>query len=77
MKKNPLEELLERDSSASIYDRNLTALAIEMHEVYNGITPTVINEIFTLRYQNQYNLGNWTHFDVPKVRTVNNGSHSV
>ena len=48
-----------------------------MHQIYNGITPTTMNEIFTLRYQNQYNLGNWTYFDVPKVRTVNHGSHSV
>ena len=48
-----------------------------MHEIYNGITPTIMNEIFTPRYQNQYNLGNWTYFDVPKVRTVNHGSHSV
>ena len=31
-------------------------------------------EIFTLR---QYNLTNWTYFDVPKVRTVNHGSESV
>ena len=77
MKKNPLEELLEIDSSASIYDRNLRALFIEMHEIYNGITPTIMNELFTLRYQNQYNLGNWTYIDVPKVRTVNHGSHSV
>ena len=36
-----------------------------------------MNEIFTRRHQNQYNLRNWTHFDVPKVRTVNHGSESV
>ena len=36
-----------------------------------------MNEIFTLRHQNQYNLRNWTYFDVPKVRTVNHGFESV
>ena len=36
-----------------------------------------MNEIFTLRHQNQYNLRNWTYFDAPKVRTVNHGSESV
>ena len=36
-----------------------------------------MNEIFTLRHQNQYNLRNWTYFDVPKVRTFNHGSESV
>ena len=36
-----------------------------------------MNEIFTLRHQNQYNLRNWTYFDAPKVSTVNQGSESV
>ena len=36
-----------------------------------------MNEIFTLRHQNQYNLRNWTYFDAPKVRTVSHGSESV
>ena len=36
-----------------------------------------MNEILTLRHQNQYNLRNWTYFDAPKVRTINNGSESV
>ena len=41
------------------------------------ILPTIMNEIFTLRHQNQYNLRNWTYFDALKVRTVNHGSESV
>ena len=36
-----------------------------------------MSEIFTLRNQNQYYLRNWTYFDAPKVRTVNQGSESV
>ena len=36
-----------------------------------------MNEIFTLRHQNQYNLRNWTYFYFPKVRTVNHGSEGV
>ena len=36
-----------------------------------------MNEIFTLRHQNQYNLRNRTYFDAPKVRTINHGSESV
>ena len=38
---------------------------------------TIMNEMFTLRHQNQYNLRNWTYIDTPKVRTVNHGSESV
>ena len=36
-----------------------------------------MNELFTLRLQNQCSHRNWTYFDVPKVRTVNHGSESV
>ena len=76
-KKSSSEELLETDSSASIQDRNLRTLAIDMYKIYQGISPNIMNEVFTLRHQNQYNFRNWTYFDVPKVRTVNNGSESV
>ena len=76
-KKSSFEQLLEIDSSVSVHDRNLRALATEMYKIYHGISPTIMNEIFTLRHQNQYNLRNWTYFDAPKVRTVNHGSESV
>ena len=68
-KKPSFEELLEIDSSVSVHDRNLRALATEMYKIYHGISPTIMKEIFTLRHQNQYNLRNWTYFDAPKVRT--------
>ena len=63
-KKSSFEELLEMDSSVSIHDRNLRTLAIEMFKMYHGISPTIMNEILTLRHQNQYNLRNWTYFDM-------------
>ena len=62
-KKSSFEELLEIDSSVSIHDRNLRALSIEIYKIYHCISPTIMNEIFTLRHQNQYNLRNWTDFD--------------
>ena len=58
-------------------DINLRAFATEMYKIYHGISPTTMNEIFTLRHRNQYNLRNWTYFDAPKVKTVNHGSESV
>ena len=48
-----------------------------MCKIYHGISPTIMNEIYTLRHQNQYSIKNWTYFDVPKVKTVNHGSESV
>ena len=73
-KKSSFEQLLEIDSSVSVHDRNLRALATEMYKIYHGISPTIMNDIFTLRHQNQYNLINWAYFDAPKV---NHGSESV
>ena len=60
--KSFFNELLEIDSSVSIRDRNLRALAIEMHKIDYGIAPTIIDEIFTLKNQDRYNLGNYTDF---------------
>ena len=76
-KKSPFEELLEIDSFVSVYDRNLKALTTEMYKMYHGISPTILNKIFTLRHQNQYNLRNWKYFDAPKVKIVNHSSESV
>ena len=58
IKKSFFKELLEIDSSVSIHDRNLGALAIEMYKIYHGIAPTIMDEILTLNNQDQYNLGN-------------------
>ena len=46
------------DSPVSIHERNLRVLAIEMYKIYYGIAPTIMDEIFTLNNQDQYNLGN-------------------
>ena len=73
-KKSSFEQLLEIDSSVSVHDRNLRALATEMYKIYNGISPTIMNEIFTLTRQNQYNFRYQIYFDAPKVRAVNHGS---
>ena len=50
--------MIEIDSSVSIHDKNLRALAIEMYKIYYGIALTIRDEIFTLKNQDQYDLGN-------------------
>ena len=55
--KSFFKELLEKDSSISIHDRNLRALAIEMYKIYYEMAPTIMDEIFTLKNRDQYNVG--------------------
>ena len=45
--KTSFEELLEIDSSVSIHDINLRALATEICSIYQSISPNTMNEIFT------------------------------
>ena len=39
--------LLEKDSSVSIRDRNIQCLATEMYKVSNGLSLSVVSNIFT------------------------------
>ena len=50
------KELLGKDNSVSIHYKNIQALAIEMHEVANGMSPEIMNEIFQLRKKSHNNL---------------------
>ena len=56
--KSFFKELLEKDSSVSIHNGNLRALAIEMYKIYYNMAPIIMDEIFTLKNQDQHSLGN-------------------
>ena len=64
-----LEQLLEKDQSFSIHERNIQKLAIEMYKVKNKIAPVPFQEIFTINQR-----GN---FVLPKINTVNRGEETV
>ena len=42
-------KLLEKGNSVSIHQRNLEILPIQMFKVGNGLSPVLMNDIFTLR----------------------------
>ena len=65
-KKSSFEELMETDSSVSVHNRNLRALATEMYTIYHGISPTIMSKIFKTSLI--------LKIDTPKGRTVNHGS---
>ena len=70
------KELLDIDGSVPIHNRNLQILATEMFEVYNNVAPAIFTEIFNKRNPT-YQLRHTSHFSIPPVRSVYNGTKSL
>ena len=69
------EELLSRDDSVTIHERNIQILAIEMYKVVNGYSPEILHEIFQLKERNIY--CSRFPFSTNNVRTVTYGIQSL
>ena len=65
------EQMLEKDGSFTIHQRNLQKLAIEMYKVKNGLSPDIMANLFTLKER-----GNGD-FVIPQVKTVNRGIETI
>ena len=76
-KQSSFEELLEKDGSVSIHIRNLQLLATEMYKVTKGLSPQIMNDVFTYKSQHSYNLRQISQFATPRVNTVYHGTESV
>ena len=63
------EQLLEKDQSFTIHERNIQKLAIEMYKVKNKMTPVPFQEIFTINKKGD--------FVIPKINTVKRGEETV
>ena len=61
-KQSSYEALFEKDGSVSIRKRSLQILATEMHIVSKGLSHSIITELFKLRDEQHYNLGNNAEF---------------
>ena len=73
------EELLKKDDSFSLHDRNLQKLAVLMYQVKNRLCPLPVQEIFT---QNVYakelrSNENGEVWEIPRVKTEHNGIESL
>ena len=49
------DELLLKDKSVTIHERNIQVVAIELYKVINGIAPDISKEIFQLKSSSLYN----------------------
>ena len=70
------EDLLEKDNSDKIHDRNIKLLAKEVYKVENNILPNVLGSFITKR-DLQYNLRHASIFLRDKFSTTSYGTESV
>ena len=45
--KEHLQELLQRNNSVTIHQKNIQTLALMMYKVVNKIAPTIVSELFS------------------------------
>ena len=60
-----------------MHHKNLQALAIEMFKVHTKTSPEIMQEVFQVKEEGNYNLRNQTDFVIPQVKSVNHGLESV
>ena len=70
------EELLRKDNSFTVHQRNLQKLATEMYKAQNDLSPSLVKSIFPER-EITYNLRNKNLFKANSVRTVFNGTEAI
>ena len=70
------EDLLKKDNSFKIHDKNIQSLAIELFKLEKGIANPILCDIFLLR-STDYNLRSQTDFSVSSVNTTHFGLNSL
>ena len=70
-------ELLEKDNSTTIHNRNIQLLATELFKVKNGLSPPFMNKIFVENAQHYYDLRKKAEFKRTNVKTVYNGTETL
>ena len=68
-------ELLDKDNSVTIHERNIQTLAIELYKVINGFSPEIMCNIFPIKENIKYHSKN--KFRTRNVRTVKYGTETL
>ena len=69
-RQSSFKELLERDNTVSVHNRNIQCLAIELYKVLNGICPDVMKDVFLLSRSSNYDIRSRRTFTTRSVKTV-------
>ena len=75
--KSNFKELLERDHSFTIHERNIQYLSIEAYKVKNGLSPVIMNDVFQFGKNSAYELRSGNHLQRTNIQTVHFGSESI
>ena len=75
-KSSSFEELLQKDESVTIHEKNIQKLATEMFKVFKNLSPPIVADLFEVR-QNNYNLKHRSYFSILNVKSVYHGSESL
>ena len=67
------EDLLKKDNSVTIHQRNIQFLAIEMFKALNGLGPEIMRSLFNIDYNTRKNKS----FHRPNVNSKYNGQNSI
>ena len=76
-KKSFFEDLLEKGGSVSINHKYLRTLALELFEVFKGLSPVIFVKAFPVRQQSKYNKRNYSYFVLRLPKTVNHRLESL
>ena len=71
------EDLLNKDKSVTIRQRNLQQFAIEIFRLKIEIAPIIMNEIFIFVKNNIYNLRSGMHLSRVNVHSAQYGTESI
>ena len=71
------KNLLSKDKSVSIHERNLQVFATLLYKVINNLSPEIVSEIFFADNQPCYNLRRSFNFQSVNVRTTRYGTESL